>query len=278
MTQDIAACSEKGQPEGSAWVLRRYHAVSLILCGVMLGSVALFSRDSEFFPTQPRYPYRIALTFDDGPHPAFTDRLLRVLSENKAVATFFVVGTQAEKYPVLLRTLARQGHELANHTFHHRNLTTISEETLLQELGDTARLIEETTGKRCRYFRPPGGRYNQGTLDLASHNGYRMILWTVFPRDHSAVSAQEVYDRVMASASDGGVVLLHSGMEGTLRILPKIIQDLRARGFEFLTISEMLHERISPRVLSSWYLPKTPPPALEDDTYAVAGTDLSVDL
>lgn len=265
--------SEGGEADSSSeWVLRRYQAVGLILIGVLLGSAALFSRDSEYFPTRPRYPYRLALTFDDGPHPAFTDRLLQVLKEERVAATFFIVGSQAQRYPVLLRSVVRQGHELANHTFHHPNLLTLAPEDVLRELGDTRRLIREFTNKDTLFFRPPGGRYDARTLDAAGREGYRMVLWTVFPRDHSRPSEQEIYDRVMASARDGGVVLLHSGVEPTLAVLPRLIRDLRARGFHFLTVSEMLQERIDPRVLSSWYLPKTAPPMEHDEPFAASSS------
>jgi peptidoglycan/xylan/chitin deacetylase (PgdA/CDA1 family) len=254
-------------------VLRRYQAVALILVGIMLGSAALFSRDSDFFPTRPRYPYRIALTFDDGPHPAFTDRLLRVLADEKVAATFFVVGTQARRYPSLLRAVARQGHELANHTFHHPNLMTLSPEEVRRELDDTRRLIRDFTQKDTLLFRPPGGRYDAETLRTISESGYRMVLWTVFPRDHSSPSPDEIYRRVMASASDGGVVLLHSGVESTLEVLPRLIRGLRAQGYHFLTISEMLQERIDPRVLSSWYLPKTLPAPIHDEPASLSSVE-----
>jgi peptidoglycan-N-acetylglucosamine deacetylase len=250
-------------------VLRRYQAVGLLLIGMLLGSAALFSRDSEYFPTRPRYPYRLALTFDDGPHPAFTDRLLEVLKRERVAATFFVVGRQAQRYPTLLRSVARQGHELANHTFNHPNLLRLPPDEVRRELDDTRRLIREFTRQDTLFFRPPGGRYDAATLAAAGRGGYRMVLWNVFPRDHSRPTEQQIYDRVMASARDGGVVLFHSGVETTLAVLPRLIKDLRARGFHFLTISEMLEEGLDPRVLSSWYLPKTAPvfggddPALE---------------
>jgi peptidoglycan/xylan/chitin deacetylase (PgdA/CDA1 family) len=239
----------------SFWVLRRYQAVVLILSGILFGGVALFSRESRIFSTARHYPHRIALTFDDGPHPAFTDRLLQVLKEENAAATFFVVGRQAERYPRLMQAILNHGHEIANHTFNHQNLTTLTDQQVARELEDTRRVIESVAGKKCSYFRPPGGQYNPGTLNVASQEGYRMILWTVFPRDHSSPSAQKIYECVMADAQDGGVVLLHSGVESTLKVLPQIIRDLRAKGFQFLTISELLDENIDPLTLSVWCRP-----------------------
>lgn len=249
-------------------LLRRYQAAALLLLGVLFGSASLFSRDSDLFPTAPRFPLRLALTFDDGPHPAFTDRLLRVLRQERVAATFFVVGKQAELYPRLLQDMSRQGHELANHTQHHLNLTTLTPDRVKQELDDTRALIEWASGKPNRFFRPPGGRYNEATLDAASGAGYRMVMWTVFPRDHGGPTSQEIHARVMADARDGGVVLMHSGVEATLEALPRIIHDLRAKGFHFLTISELLEERIDPRVLSAWYLPRKPAAPADYETGA----------
>jgi peptidoglycan-N-acetylglucosamine deacetylase len=240
------------------WTLRRYQAALLIVLGILLGSASLFSRDSEFFATQPRYPHRLALTFDDGPHPAFTDRLLEVLRRERVAATFFVVGKQVERYPELLREIARHGHELANHTYGHPNLARMSSAEVSRELIEAHRVIRETTGVETVFFRPPGGRFDLGTLETASRLGYRTVLWTVFPQDHLGHPPERTYDRVMAAVQDGGVVLLHSGVESTLRVLPRLIRDLRERGYQFLTISEMLEEGIDPRTLASWYLPKRP--------------------
>jgi peptidoglycan/xylan/chitin deacetylase (PgdA/CDA1 family) len=247
-------------------VLRRYQAVTLLLSVVLLGSVSLFSRGGVYAAAEPRRPYRIALTFDDGPHPDYTERLLKVLREERAAATFFVVGKQAEKYPYLLQAIHRCGHEIANHTYHHPNLTQLPLAEAKLELDDTRRLIDKLIGRETRFFRPPGGRYNPDVLAMAAENGYHMVLWNVFPQDHRRPPPQEIYDRVMADAKDGGVVLLHSGVDSTIEVLPRLIEDLRAKGFRFLTISEMLEEDVDPQVVSTWFLPKgVPPPAAEGD-------------
>ncbi|MBI4396687.1 MAG: polysaccharide deacetylase family protein [Elusimicrobia bacterium] len=237
-------------------IVRRYQALGLILFGILLGSVALFSRDSDFFPTRPPYPNRIALTFDDGPHPEFTGRILRVLEEHQVAATFFVVGKQAARYPDLLKAMDRRGHELANHTYNHPNLALLHPTDVVRELDETRGVIESVTQRRQRFFRPPGGQYKASTLDTANRSGYQMILWTVFPQDHvPAITPETIYERVMATARDGGVVLFHSGVEATLAVLPRVISDLRAKGFQFLTVSEMLEEKINPVVRSAWYFP-----------------------
>lgn len=248
MPQDI-------RPPLSRFVIRRYQAVLLILGIFFLGSVSVFSTRGDFKSTRVYAPYRLALTFDDGPHPVYTERLLNVLAENHVAATFFVVGSQVERHPDLLRSIAWAGHEVANHSYSHPNLTSLPLFEAERELNDTRGLIERTINKPTRYFRPPGGRYNRRILEMAAQDGYRMILWNVFPQDHNRPAPGKIYERVMAGAADGGVVLLHSGVAETLEALPGLIADLKAKGFQFLTISEMLDEQVDPRVVSSWCFP-----------------------
>lgn len=255
--------------------LRRYQAAGLLLAGMLMGSVSLFSRDDTGrlagvrpLPA-PRRPC-LALTFDDGPHPGATDRLLKALDERRVPATFFVVGKQAARHPDLLLAMDRRGHEIANHTYGHPNLTVLPKAEVARELHETRRLIGRLLHKDTWLFRPPGGRYDEATLEAAYGSGYRMVLWTVFPRDHEAPSPEVIYERVMASARDGGVVLLHSGVESTVRALPRIIDDLRARGYRFLTVSQMLQDGIDPSTLSAWYLPKNASPALTANAQSLA--------
>jgi peptidoglycan-N-acetylglucosamine deacetylase len=163
-----------------------------------------------------------------------------------------------ERYPDLLRAISWAGNEVANHSYSHPNLSNLSAEEAKRELNQTKALINRVIQKPNLYFRPPGGQYNSRILSMAAQEGYRMILWNVFPKDHARPSPEKIYDRIMASAADGGVVLLHSGVEETLQVLPRVIKDLRAKGFQFLTVSEMLEENINPSVVSSWCFPNGP--------------------
>lgn len=189
------------------------------------------------------YPYRIALTFDDGPHPRFTDRLISILETHGAKASFFIVGRQAVQYPYLLQHLSLAGHEIESHTFTHRNLSRLDDGDIRKELTMTARLIEEVTGKRSIFFRPPGGQYNPRAVSVARETGKHMVLWTVFPRDHEEKDPSAIVHRVLLQATDGGVVLLHSGSEPTLSALPHIIRALKGRGYRFVTVSELFEEK-----------------------------------
>jgi peptidoglycan/xylan/chitin deacetylase (PgdA/CDA1 family) len=183
----------------------------------------------------------IALTFDDGPHPESTPELLAVLRTHHVKATFFVVGAMARRYPSLLRAIAADGHEIANHTYRHTNLLRkgISPEEIACELKACGGAVREITGKAPQYFRPPGGNYDDQVLKLARACGYTTVLWTYNPADFSEPGEDKIVRRVTWHAVNGGVYLLHDGYRQTVGSLPQIIEDLRARGFEFGTVSQV---------------------------------------
>ncbi|OGR83948.1 MAG: hypothetical protein A2636_04225 [Elusimicrobia bacterium RIFCSPHIGHO2_01_FULL_64_10] len=207
---------------------------------------AEISPESAPGPAGKARPKRIALTFDDGPHPVYTERLLRILRNYRVPATFFVVGKQAELHPGLLKKISREGHLIANHTFHHPDLRRLSDSEIVRELDSTRDTVRSLTGRTAVYFRPPGGRTNDRVERVAEAAGYRMTLWTVLPRDHARPPAKTIRDRVLRSARENGIVLLHSGVENTLRALPGVILALRKNGFEFVPVSDLAPDRVSP--------------------------------
>jgi peptidoglycan-N-acetylglucosamine deacetylase len=231
-------------------VIRKYEVIIIAVFLILTGSIAVLSRDAEL-KNRPfgYYPFKIALTFDDGPHPAFTEKIITVLDKKDVPATFFVVGMLALRYPYLVNLISSGGNEVAGHTFSHRNLSTLSRQEIRRELVITDRLIKDITGKKSNYFRPPGGRYNQDVLDMAKDNGLKMILWSVFPKDHEENNAKVIVERVLAQAKDNGVIILHSGKTATLEALPEIIDTLKKRGFEFVTL-EYLEGSRDPNTLT----------------------------
>ncbi len=218
----------------------RYEVIVACIILLLTGSVAVSSRSDEpAFPPIYRYPYRVALTFDDGPHPLYTCSLIKILKDNEAKATFFVVGKQAVEYPYLLKNLSLAGNEVEDHTFTHPNLSKISDARVQQEIFDTARVIKDLTGVAPRFYRPPGGQFNAGVQKNLRDSGLSMALWTVFPKDHEEDDPQVIISRVLAQVTDGGVVLLHSGRAPTLAALPALIRELRSRGYRFVTLDEL---------------------------------------
>ncbi len=211
----------------------------------------------------PQRPW-IALTFDDGPHPGKTQDLLAVLQQEGVPATFFVVGKMADRHPELVSEIDRLGHELANHTYTHPRLTLLEKEALMDELSKTRQSIQRLTGKDTLLYRPPGGGYNRRTLKQASQAGYRMVLWSVQTRDVSGASEEAIYQRIVMGATDGGIVLMHSGMPHTVEALPKAIRELRRRGYQFVTVSQMLRPTTAPAFVPSSPEPRITSPALAD--------------
>lgn len=183
----------------------------------------------------------VALTFDDGPDPATTGPLLNVLAARQARATFFILGTSAEKYPELLASIAAAGQEVASHSYSHRFPNKLSEEELAKELAMSEQILT-TVAPKPALFRPPGGGYNDRLVHDLRQRGYTTILWSVDPRDWERRSAKQVFDTVVSRIEPGAIILLHEGecAAATPAAVGMIIDRLRQDGYEFLTVSELL--------------------------------------
>ncbi len=205
----------------------------------------------------------IALTFDDGPSRQFTPEILRILRQKQAKATFFVVGANAALEPGILRAVYADGHDIGNHTFTHPNLTEIPAAQLDLELNATQRVLESKLGVRTVLFRPPfvkdvepETRDQARTLVASAAMGYITIGLRIDPFDWERPGTQEIVKRTLdyAMGQRGNVVLLHDGggdRSQTVEALPQLIDELRARGFRLVTISELLglsRDEVMPRL------------------------------
>ena len=183
---------------------------------------------------------QIAITFDDGPHAKYTPKLLAILKQYDARATFFVVGRLAERHPDLIRAEIAAGHDVGNHTYDHVNLTKLplgQTATEIQACGDVLKAI---THKRPSLFRPPGGDYNTRVGRIANDLDYTMVLWTDDPGDYADPGEKVIFNRVMRKVRNGGIILIHDGIQQTVDILPKILQTLKNRGYQFVTVDQMM--------------------------------------
>ncbi|PZE20656.1 polysaccharide deacetylase family protein [Paenibacillus xerothermodurans] len=194
-------------------------------------------------PTQEQI---IALTFDDGPDPADTPAILDLLKQYEAKATFFVIGTRVEAYPELAKREIADGHEIANHSYHHRYFTRrIGGDRVYEDISQAERVIVDTTGRKPSLFRPPGGFYGDNVVDAAKRSGYQVIMWSWHQntRDWDTPGVKKIVDTVLNNAHNGDIILFHDYVEGqtqTVDALKQVLPELKNRGFRFVTVSELL--------------------------------------
>lgn len=193
---------------------------------------------------------QIAITFDDGPHPQYTPKLLAILKQYNVKATFFLVGELAAQHPYLVKAEIAAGHEVGNHTFHHVNLTKIPPSYIATEIQACGDVIKKITGKRPELFRPPGGDYNDNVARVAEAENYTMILWTDDPGDYAKPGSNVIMSRTLDKLTNGGIILIHDGIQQTIDILPELIKYLKSHGYEIVTIDDMMGRRHGPSIRS----------------------------
>jgi peptidoglycan/xylan/chitin deacetylase (PgdA/CDA1 family) len=183
----------------------------------------------------------VALTFDDGPHGKLTPRLLDLLRRENVRATFFVLGSLVAANPQIVQRMAAEGHEVANHTWDHPRLPSLSPEKFDEQIRKTTEIIEQNTGKKVTIMRPTYGLYNERVKnELLSTYGLDIILWSVDPNDWKKPGAKAVARRLADGAHPGAILLAHDIHPGTIAAMPQAIVDLKATGYEFATVSELL--------------------------------------
>ncbi|MEU7115449.1 polysaccharide deacetylase family protein [Streptomyces sp. NPDC046182] len=182
----------------------------------------------------------IALTFDAGPGKD-TPHLLDVLKEKKVPATFFLLGKKhVDRYPEVVKRIADEGHEVANHTWTHRILTDLEADEVRDELSRTQDAIEKITGSRPTLMRPPQGRTDDTVSEVSRDLGLAQILWSVTAKDYSTTDSELIRKRVLEGARGDGIILLHDIYDGTVPAVPGIIDELKDRGFTFVTVPQLL--------------------------------------
>lgn len=182
----------------------------------------------------------VALTFDDGPSASTTGRLLDILAAKKVKVTFFVLGNMAQRSPALIQREVAEGHEVESHTMSHQNLVKLSGAAIQDEIAGADAVLKSVTGSPAKLVRPPYGSVN---ATVRANVGKPMIIWTVDPEDWKYRNAATVRANVVSRTFDGAIVLMHDIHSTTVDAVGAIIDDLRAAGYEFLTVSELAAER-----------------------------------
>lgn len=193
------------------------------------------SKEKESTGDTPKERKTIALTFDDGPS-SFTDRLLDCLEANDAKATFFLVGEEASYFPEQVKRIANLGCEIGNHSYTHKDLTTLDTQGILSEITRTDDLIKELTGNAPTVLRPPYGSIND---DVTSSVTTPMFMWSIDTEDWSTLNAQKTIDTVLEQAKDGAIILMHDIYSETVDAAEVIIPKLIEQGYDLVTVHEL---------------------------------------
>lgn len=189
--------------------------------------------------TQGADSKKIALTFDDGPHPYYTEQLLEGLKERNVKVTFFITGQNVKAYPEIVKEIYAEGHLIGNHTYSHIQLTSKNEESFKQEIVRTNEAIKEVTGQDTIYVRPPYGSWNK---EFEKELNMFPVLWTVDPLDWCSSDASRIVRSVCSKAKENDIILMHDQYKTTVTAALKIVDELTQKGYEFVTVDELLFD------------------------------------
>ncbi len=221
--------------------------ISVFLCVVLLCFSVLPTQAARIvysFAGGTAKP-RVALTFDDGPHPRYTPQILDILKEYGVNATFFSVGSNAENYPSLIRRIHEEGHELGNHTHNHFHVAKLSCEQLCADIESAQQVLERLGDTEIRFFRPPEGVCTEDVKSYCDQRGMTIVLWSVDTRDWAHTPVWEICENVKSNVKDGSIILMHDFIgknSPTPAALRRIIPMLQELGYEFVTVSRLLGE------------------------------------
>lgn len=183
----------------------------------------------------------VAMTFDDGPHPTLTPRLLDILKARNLKATFYVIGRRVAQWPDIVRRTVDEGHEIGNHTWSHPVLSKMSDEAVIREIDRTTDIIYKVTGRPPVTFRPPYGAFTlKQRKMLHTRRKLPSILWSVDPQDWRRPGAAAVSHRILSGAHKGAIILSHDIQSGTISAMPGTFDGLTSRGLNFATVSQIM--------------------------------------
>ena len=206
---------------------------------LMLSSVA----EVKVYRSVETEKKQIAITFDDGPHPVLTPRILEILAKYNIPATFFMVGQNVLNYPDAARAVIEAGHEVGNHTFTHPHLAGLNEHAIMDEIGKCEDALEELCEYRPHLLRTPQGALTQSLERCLLDDDYILVLWSLDTRDWENKSTAHVVRTVLEKVQAGDIILMHDFIGHNSRppeALEKIIPILLSQGYEFVSVSELL--------------------------------------
>ena len=182
---------------------------------------------------------KIAITFDDGPHPCYTEQLLDGLKERGVVATFFVTGEHAELHPEVIARMQEEGHLIGNHTYSHIQLTKSNRDKFRDELIKTNEILKEITGEEVQYVRPPYGSWDKS---FEKELNMFPVLWTVDPLDWSSRNVGRITEKIVSKTGENDIILMHDYYDTSVTAALKAIDELLEEGYTFVTVEEILFD------------------------------------
>ena len=241
----LVACSAKDKAEVKTSANNGYRTPSVSGPALRNPDMSLSSDISgatgvSYSQVRTQLPY-IAMTYDDGPHPRNTPRLLDMLRQRNIKATFYVIGRSVNQYPQITRRIVAEGHEIGNHTWSHPNLSKMSNSAVRTELNKTRDAIVAACGVQPRTMRPPYGALKSSQRAwIYKEYGYPTILWNVDPEDWKRRVPSIVTSRILSGTRNGSIVLAHDLHKSTVDAMPDTLHGLLGRGFKFVTVSQLL--------------------------------------
>ncbi|WP_214817986.1 LysM peptidoglycan-binding domain-containing protein [Exiguobacterium sp. s59] len=225
-------------------VIRGAMAFFILLAMVITQSISVSAAASKFITSVNTTSKVVALTFDDGADGANTNKILEILAKNNVKATFFLTGSGANNHPQYIKNIAAKGHQLGNHSYTHPDFTKLTATQMKSELDRTEALIQSLTGKTTKpIFRAPFGAVNSAVLNGVGAAGYGYtIQWNIDTIDWKGLTASQINTKVQTNIKPGSIVLMHTGAgaPGTPLALPTMISQLKAKGYQFVTVSQLL--------------------------------------
>lgn len=226
----------------------------------------LFDPEKRIWYKGLRDRNEVCITFDDGPHPLSCKSILATLKDKKVPATFFVVGKQVDGNPDLAKMIVQDGHEIANHTYDHVRLNKLTREQVYDQINECDQAVERATGLKMTFFRPPGMQYSDTVLSVVKQEDKIMVHWVIGAKDfigtvpmdeltleqrkEPAITSSKVVEYVVKQLRPGAIILLHDNPV-TAEALPRLIDAVRAKGYEFKSCKDMMeslpqHVKVDP--------------------------------
>ncbi len=223
-----------------------------LLLALLAATACALAEEEPAAPVDPRVQPAVALSFDDGPSE-YTQQVLDVLTENGCLATFFMVGTSMDKMPEMVKTVYDSGCEVGLHTWRHNDLNQMSADAIVRNLQLCQNIVQAQTGETAKWLRPPYGRVGPSAYGACRALGMYIATWTIDTRDWETQNADKICKEVFGQLHNGAIILFHDTHTATVEALKTILPELKARGYQVLTVDQLMSFRESLRSDTHYY-------------------------